>query len=252
MWKLFSVVTLLAWCWSKFYGDLVDCSTWWKSVTQTRHGQWTGMPTTGSWMECPTDRGEPDLPSLPPRPLCHWLGLDTALTPGSSFSLWLHPLFIFSSHSLSRPLGYNAFSFPSTPVCSPRTGKLKSIHSFQCMSRLHAKVVDVRGSGSGVTAVSRCGCERGWGEGPRTSLSYCCFSSCLPFIKDISDSKAGGFHPNLWIHCPSFGYFHFGSITEVFSRLVIRSIFSFPSQLHCFSKCGPQVCYIRNHLLSLF
>lgn len=115
-------------------------------------GMVSGLEWNVSWMECPTDRGEPDLPSLPPRPLCHWLGLDTALTPGSGLSLWLHPLFLFSSHSLSRPLGYNAFNFPSTSVCPPRTGKLKSIHNFQCMSRLYVKVADVRGSGSGVTA----------------------------------------------------------------------------------------------------
>ena len=211
------------------------------------------MPTTGSWMECPTDsrRAQTFSASLPIPSVTDLIWILPSLQ-AQAFFLWLHSLFLFSSHSLSRSLGYNTFNFTSTSVCSPHTGKLKSIHNFQCVSRLYVKVVDVRGSGSGVPAVCRSECERGWGEGPRTSLSFCCFSSYLPFIKDISDSKAGCFGLNLWIHCPSYRYFHSGSVVEVFSRLVIRSIFSFPSQHHSFSKCGPQVCYIRNHLLSLF
>ena len=201
-----------------------------------------------------SNRQQEPRPSQPPSPLplsLTWSGY----CPHSRlrfFLLWLHSLFLFSSHSLSRYLGYNTFNLTSTSVCSPHTVKLKPIHNFQCMSRLDVKVVDVRGSASGIPAVCRSGCERGWGEGPRASLSYCCFSSYLPFIKGISDSKAGCFHLKLWIHCPSYRYFHSGSVTEVFSRLVIKSIVSFPSHHHCFSKCGPQVCYIRNHLLSLF
>lgn len=144
------------------------------------------MPTTGSWMECPTDSRNPDLLSLPPHSLCHWLDLDTAPTPGSGcFLLWLHSLFLFSSHSLSRSLGYNTFNVTSTSVCSPRTVKLKPIHHFQCMSRLYVKAVDVRGSVSGTPAVCRSGCEgaeeRGPGQVSATAASPAIFPSLRIF-----------------------------------------------------------------------
>lgn len=64
-----------------------------------------------------------------PTPPHHWLHLRAVLTPSSSFS-WLCSFFIFSNHSLFRPLGYTAFNLTNTQTCSPYPPNPKSIYSF--------------------------------------------------------------------------------------------------------------------------